>query len=99
MSTDDFLDRIEDDEEELYHSYIKPVHPLKAKIFVWLTILSGISIGICLFLFFLTIFLYVFLPLIVLFLIWFSIKRWRSDREWRRIEKKFYEQNLRDRNM
>ena len=86
---DDFLNRVEDDEEELYRSYVKPVSVWKAKIFLWLTLLGGAAIGVCLFLFFLTIFLYVFLPIAAIFLIWFAIQEWRANREWRRITKHF----------
>lgn len=89
MSGDDFLDRIEDDEEELYRSYVKPVSPLKAKVFFWLTVVGGIAVGVCLFLFFLTLFVYVFLPMIAVFLVWLGLKRWQFNRTWRKIEKGF----------
>lgn len=88
--SDDFLDRIEDDEEELYRSYVKPVHPVASKIFLWVTLVGGVAIGVCLFLFFITLFLYLFLPLAVLFSLWMAYKRWRFNRAWRKIEKNFY---------
>ena len=91
MNDDDFLDRIEDDEEELYRSYIKPAHPVLSRIFVWVTLLAGIAVGVCLFLFFLTLFLYLFLPLVIIFSIWFFFRRWKTNREWRKLEKRFFE--------
>ncbi len=93
MNNDDFLDRIKDDEEELYRSYVKPISPLKAKIFLWLVAVGGVAVGVCLFLFFITIFLYVFLPLAVGFSIWFAYQRWKWNREWRKIEKDFYKRS------
>ena len=96
MNDDDFLDRIKDDDEDLYRSYVKPVSPLKTRIFFWLMVISGIGIGICLFLFFLTLFVYVFLPVAAVFLIWFSIKRWQFNRAWRKIEKEYYKESQRN---
>jgi hypothetical protein len=85
----DFIDRIEDDEEEMYRSYINPPNPWAAKIFFWLTAIGGIAVGICLFLFFITLFIYVFLPLAAIFFIWFSIKKWQWNRQWKNVSKRF----------
>lgn len=87
---DDFLDRIEDDEEELYRSYVKPVHPLAVKIFIWLALVGGVAVGVLLFLFFLTLFIYVFLPLAVIAMIWLGFKKWRFGCAWRKMQKNFY---------
>lgn len=89
MNDDEFLDKIQDDEEELYRSYVKPVNPVVAKIFAVLAIISGIAIGVCLFLFFLTIFIYFFLPLLGLLFAWLLFKRWQFNREWRKTMKDF----------
>jgi len=86
---DDFLERVEDDEEELYRSYVRPAHPWMQKLFFWLTVVGGIAIGICFFLFFLTLFIYIFLPLLAVFLIWMSFKKWQWDRQWRKMSKQF----------
>ena len=89
MRNDDFLDRIEDDEEDLYRSYVKPAHPVAVKVFIWLALLGGVAAGVCLFLFFITFFVYVVLPLLAIGFIWFGFKRWREEQEWRRMTKHF----------
>jgi ABC-type transport system involved in cytochrome bd biosynthesis fused ATPase/permease subunit len=85
--SEDFLDRMEDDEEELYRSYVRPVSPLKAKIFLWLAIVGGIAAGVVLFLFFITLFIYVFLPAALVLSLWFAFQRWKFNRDWRRMTK------------
>lgn len=91
--SEDFLNQIEDDGEDLYRFYVKPVHPVVSKIAVWLFILGGIAIGTCLFLFFLTLFIYLFLPAMAIFLIWFAYKKWKFNRTWQKVEKNFYNKN------
>ena len=49
--------------------------PLKTKIYFWLILAGGIAAGTVLFLFFITIFIYVFLPLAALFLIYQFLRR------------------------
>ncbi|PIQ85084.1 MAG: hypothetical protein COV74_10835 [Candidatus Omnitrophica bacterium CG11_big_fil_rev_8_21_14_0_20_45_26] len=88
--SDDFLDRIQDDEDELYGSYPKEAPSWLKKVFFWLVVIGGIAIGVCLFLFFMTLFLYVFLPLFAVFLIWVGFKKWQWNREWRKMTKEFY---------
>ena len=89
MNDDEFLDKIEDDEEELYRSYVKPVNPVVTKAFAWLAVIGGIAIGVCFFLFFLTLFIYLFLLLLGLLLAWLLFKRWQFNRGWRKIMKDF----------
>ena len=51
--------------------FIGPVKiPLKTKALFWLTVAGALAVGALLFLFFLTAFIYFFLPLTALFFIW-----------------------------
>ena len=49
--------------------------PVKAVVFFWFTIVSGIAIGTLLFLFFINIFIYFFLPIATMYLVWQLLKR------------------------
>ncbi len=89
MNDDDFLNKIEDDEEELYRSYVKPVNPIVAKTFAVVAIIGGIAVGVCLFLFFMTLFIYLFLPLLALLTAWLLFQRWQFNREWKKTMKDF----------
>lgn len=84
--SDDFLNQIEDDDEDMYRSYVRPVHPWVSKVAFWLFVLGGIAIGTCLFLFFLTLFVYVFLPMAVLLFVWFTFKKWQWNRAWKKFK-------------
>ena len=59
--------------QQFYYSSVnfgKDGLPLKAKLKLWALVIGGIAAGTLLFLFFLTAFIYLFIPLLILFALW-----------------------------
>ncbi|OGX05089.1 MAG: hypothetical protein A3G87_03455 [Omnitrophica bacterium RIFCSPLOWO2_12_FULL_50_11] len=76
MNDDDFIElhRGEDDSFEFAEGSVRPIQPWKAKLIIWSTIVGGIAVGTALFLFFLTLFIYFFVPIVVLAAIWALVR-------------------------
>ncbi len=68
---------------EYFSSSSKPIKPFVAKLIFWATLIGGIAIGTVLFLFFLTLFIYFFIPLFLIVSIWIALQYWRSRRMWK----------------
>ena len=65
---------------QVVYEYDRPAtqaggNDLWRKVKVWVTIAAGVGVGVLLFLSFLTIFLYVVLPLTILVLLWRGVQR------------------------
>ena len=78
MNDDDDIIELERSEDENTYGYKasdeKPMKLWVAKLILWATVIGGIAVGTVLFLFFLTVFAYLFVPLMILALIWAGIK-------------------------
>lgn len=61
-----------------YHYEARRSSGLAAKLKVWGFVLAGIMLGTALFLFFLTVFVYVFLPIAALFILYSLVRRFFS---------------------
>lgn len=90
MHDDDFLDMQRDEEDEIYRYEVKEPHPVVNRLIWWSAIVGGIAIGVILFLFFLAMFIYFFIPLALVGLVWFWIQRWRAGRNWKRFERSLH---------
>jgi hypothetical protein len=82
LMPDDLELNPEDREERSAYSYQKPqrpksLFPLKTKLIFWSLVAGGITVGTFLFLFFLTIFIYFFLPLFIILTILSIFRRLR----------------------
>jgi len=81
---DDIIVYVDDtfDEQSRRRSWNR-MHPILSKIAFWAVLCLGAAVGVCLFLFFLTIFVYIILPLLLIAAIWLAYKRWQFKRKWR----------------
>lgn len=82
MNNDDYieLERRDDDSFEFRSESVKPIKPWKAHFLLWSTVVGGIAIGTALFLFFLTLFIYFFVPLVIIAGLWALFKHLASHR-------------------
>ena len=53
----------------------KPVSPLKAKIIFWSIVIGGIAVGTVIFLTFLSLFIYFFIPIMVMLGVWMLVRK------------------------
>lgn len=88
MSDRNFFELHKSDDEKDTFEYFsfssKPVKPFVAKLIFWSTLIGGVAIGTLLFLFFLTLFIYFFIPLFLIVSAWVAFQYWRSQRMWKR---------------
>jgi len=79
---DDFIElrRDEADGDRFEYRHAPPMSPLKAKLILWSTVIGGIAIGTLLFLSFLALFVYLFVPIIVIASIWALVKYMSSPK-------------------
>ena len=61
-------------EAEVRTSSLKPISPWKVKLIFWSIVVGGIALGALFLFFFLTLFIYVVLPLALLIGLWYLIK-------------------------
>ena len=62
---------------EFRRSQARIQNPLMGKLIVWGAIIGSVVVGTILFLFFLTLFIYFFIPILLVTLVWSIFQRWR----------------------
>ncbi|MDD5217723.1 MAG: hypothetical protein PHN49_03965 [Candidatus Omnitrophica bacterium] len=62
--------------------------PLKTKLVIGAMLLGGMALGTLLFLFFLTLFIYVGIPVLAVLSLWGAYRYWRWKRSWRRFSQR-----------
>jgi len=71
------LERSENGDRFEYRESRRPLSLLITKLIFWSTVAGGIAVGTILFLFFLTLFIYFFIPILIVTSIWALIHRLR----------------------
>ncbi len=60
--------------EEVRYSSLRPISPWKVKLIFWSVVVGGIALGALFLFFFLTLFIYIVVPLALLIGLWYLVK-------------------------
>jgi len=77
---DDYIELHSNEEGETFEYRNKPIQPWKARLIFWSVLIGGIAVGTLLFLTFISLFIYFFVPIVFILSIWYLVRMFLGRR-------------------